>query len=231
VARWRDRLAQGAPGRLPEVAVRGLVPPTAQALFAALRRALPRQGILVTDSGQHQELARRWFDVWAPGGLIVPSDFQSMGFGLPAAIGAALASPGRPVVAVVGDGAFAMTAMELLTASRLRLPLVVVVLADGSLNRIRLQQLATHGVAHGVDLQNPGFAAFAAAVGAAHELLEGDAEAVFRRALDHPGVTLLEVRLGDSAAVHRVRVRGLARRLPGLGLARRARRWLAARRA
>jgi acetolactate synthase-1/2/3 large subunit len=223
---WRHRLALGATGRLPEVAIRGLEPPTAKALFAALRRALPRHGMVVTDSGQHQELARRWLDVLSPGGLMVPSDFQSMGFGLPAAIGAALAAPGRPVVAVVGDGAFAMTAMELLTAVRLRLQLVVVVLADGSLNRIRLQQLAAHGRSHGVDLLNPGFAALAEAMGADHEVVEGDAEAVFRRALQRPGVTLLEVRLGDSVAVHRSRARGLVRRLPGIPLARRMARWV-----
>ncbi len=222
---WRQRLARGATGRLPEVAVRGLEPPTPQALFAALRRALPRHGMVVTDSGEHQELTRRWLDVLSPGGLMVPSDFQSMGFGLPAAIGAALAAPGRPVVAVVGDGAFAMTAMELLTAVRLRLQLVVVVLADGSLNRIRLQQLAAHGRSHGVELLNPGFAAFAEAAGADHELVVGDAEAVFRRALQRPGVTLLEVRLGDSVAVHRSRARGLVRRLPGIPLARGMVRW------
>jgi acetolactate synthase-1/2/3 large subunit len=225
LASWRHRLSQGATGRLPEVAVGGLEPPTAQALFAALRRALPRHGMVVTDSGQHQELTRRWFDVLSPGGLLLPSDFQSMGFGLPAAIGAALAAPGRPVVAVVGDGAFAMTAMELLTAVRLHLQLVVVVLADGSLNRIRLQQLAATGRSHGVDLLNPGFAAFAEAVGADHEVVQGDAEAVFRRALMRPGVTLLEVQLGDSMAVHRSRARGLVRRMPVLPLALRMARW------
>jgi acetolactate synthase-1/2/3 large subunit len=229
VATWRARLSQGATGRLPEAAFGGLTPPTAQALFGALRRALPREGIVVTDSGQHQELARRWLEVWSPRGLIVPSDFQSMGFGLPAAIGAALSAPGRPVVAVLGDGAFAMSAMELLTAVRLRLKLVVLVLADGHFNRIRLQQLATSGHAHGVDLLNPDFAAFAEAVGAAYEVVEGAAEPVFQRALRRPGVTVLEVRSGDSAAVHRARARGLARGLRRLPLARRLARWLTGR--
>lgn len=225
VASWRARLADGAAGRLPEVAIQGVNPPTAQTLFGALRRALPRDGIVVTDSGQHQELARRWFDVWAPRGLIVPSDFQSMGFGLPAAIGAVLAAPGRPVVAVLGDGAFSMTAMELLTAVRLRLSLVVVVLADGYLNRIRLQQLAASGHGHAVELLNPDFAAFAEAVGAAHEVVEGDVEDTFRRAIRAPGVNLLEVRLGDSAAVHRARARGLTRGLGRAPLARRVAGW------
>ncbi len=226
-ATWRAALGTGAGGRLPEVTFHGVTPPSAQGLLAALRRALPRHGVVVTDSGQHQELVRRWFPVWQPRGLIVPSDFQSMGFGLPAAIGAALAAPGRPVVAILGDGAFAMTAPELLTAVRLAVPLVVVVLADGHLNRIRLQQLGTTGHAHGVDLLNPDFGALAEAVGAAHELIDGDAEGAFRRALDRPGVTLLEVRLGDSPAVLRARLRGAARGWGGGALGRRLRRWLA----
>jgi hypothetical protein len=67
-------------------------------------------------------------------------------------------------------------------------------------------------------------------VGASHELVAGDAEAVFGRALKRPGVTLLEVRLGDSAAIHRSRARALARSFPGVPEVRRLARWLAGRR-
>lgn len=227
LASWRQRLARGSQARLPEVAVRDVAPPSAQALFGALRRALPRDGIVVTDSGLHQELVRRWFDVLAPRGLIVPSDFQSMGFGLPAAIGAALAAPERPVVAVIGDGAFSMTAMELLTAVRIGVPLVVIVMADGFLNRIRLQQFASSGSSHGVELLNPDFAAFAESVGAVHEVIGRDPEVSFRRALRNRGVTLLEVRLGDTMAVHRSRLRGTARGIKRGPMVRSLVRWVA----
>ena len=87
---------------------------------------------MVTDSGLHQGLVRRHFDVLSPRGLITPTDFQSMGFGLPAAIGAKLAAPERPVVAVLGDGGFAMSGMELLTAVREKIPLTVIVFNDGT---------------------------------------------------------------------------------------------------
>jgi acetolactate synthase I/II/III large subunit len=69
---------------------------SAAKFFTALRTALPREAMLVTDTGLHQVLTRRHFEVYSPGGLLFPSDFQSMGFGLPAAIAAKLAVPKRP---------------------------------------------------------------------------------------------------------------------------------------
>ena len=90
----------------------------------------------------HQQLLRRHFEVLAPRGLLFPSDYQSMGFGLPAAIGAKLAVPERPVVAVLGDGGFAISGLELLTAVHANLSLTVIVFNDGQLGRIRLEQLA-----------------------------------------------------------------------------------------
>jgi len=210
VAAWRARL-RGGGDRAAEPAFHGVVPPRAEAFFAALRRALPRDGIVVTDSGLHQDLARRYLEVWSPRGLVAPSDFQSMGFGLPAAIGACLAAPERPVVAVVGDGGLAMSGLELLTAVRERLSLPVVVVNDGRLNRIRLQQLAATGRTESVDLLNPDFEALAHSVGAGHALVDGDPEGVLRRALAAGRPTLVEVRAGDSAAIHLSRAAGLAR--------------------
>jgi acetolactate synthase-1/2/3 large subunit len=195
----------------PEPAVYGARPSTAAAFFAALRAALPRNGIVVADSGLHQTLLRRHFDVLATRGLLFPSDFQSMGFGLPAAIGARLAAPTRPVVALIGDGGFAMSGLELLTAVREKIPLTVVVFVDGALNRIRLTQLERYGRSAHVDLLNPDFALFAKAVGARYAKCDGDAERVLQRAIASGDVTLVEVHVGDSPAVHAARVQGLAR--------------------
>ncbi len=104
-----------------------------------------------------------------------------------------------------------MTGMELLTAVREGAGLVVVVLHDGFLNRIRLQQLAQVGRGASVDLLNPDFAALAEAVGARHVLLEGDPTEVLRELVSGGGVALAEVRVGDSAVIRRSRVKGLAR--------------------
>jgi acetolactate synthase-1/2/3 large subunit len=207
---WRQRLRTGVDDD-PEPVVRGAHPSTAAAFFSALRAVLPRDGIVVADSGLHQTLLRRHFDVLAHRGLLFPTDFQSMGFGLPAAIGAGLAAPARPIVAVVGDGGFAMSGLELLTAVRERVPLTVVVFVDGVLNRIRLTQLSRYGRSAHVDLANPDFALFAEAVGARYARCDGDADVVLRQAIDSGEVTLVEVPVGDSSAIHASRAQGLAR--------------------
>lgn len=214
IAGYRRRLRVVPENAVPEPSFRGLEPPDAGALMASLRRVLPRDGIVVTDSGLHQTLVRRHFDVLAPRGLIVPNDFQSMGFGIPAAIGAKIAAPERAVVAVTGDGCFAMAGMEMLTAVREKIPLTVVVLNDGRLNLIRLQQIASSGRTESVDILNPDYGAFAASVGADYVCIDGNAEEVLGRAVQSPGVTLVEVRAGDSAAMRIYEAKGLAR---GLG--------------
>jgi acetolactate synthase-1/2/3 large subunit len=72
--------------------------------------------------------------------VLITNGLSAMGFGVPAAIAAALSRPGCPVLALVGDGGFAMTATEMRIASALRLPIAVVVFVDGTLNRIELRQ-------------------------------------------------------------------------------------------
>jgi acetolactate synthase I/II/III large subunit len=184
-----------------------------RALFAALREALPRDGVLATDSGLHQQLARRHFPVLEPGTLLVPADFQSMGFGLPAAVGAAHARPGRPAVAVVGDGGFAMSGLELLTAVRNRLPVTVVVFNDGHLGLIRVEQLARYGRTTAVAAAAPDLELFARSVGARYARVDGDPEPVLRRGVESGTPTLLEVHVDDPPRLRELRAAGGARRL------------------
>ena len=230
---WKKRLRIVPRNAVPEPVVHGVSPATAESFFGALRRALPRNAIVVTDSGLHQALVRRHFDVLSPRGLILPNDFQSMGFGLPAAIGAKIAAPERPVVAVIGDGCFAMSGMELLTAVREKIPLTVIVFNDGRLNLIRLQQFASSGRSESVDLLNPDFGAFAAAMGAQYAFVDGNAEQVLRNAVNSAHVTLVEVKVGDSPAIHLLRAKGLARETAraalGPGIVRRIKSWRKAR--
>jgi acetolactate synthase-1/2/3 large subunit len=210
IARWARRLREPTVD-VPEPTLQGTETGRLADFFSALRSALPRDGIVCADSGLHQQLLRRHFDVLAPRGLLLPSDFQSMGFGLPAAIGAKLAVPERPVVVVLGDGGFAMSGLELLTAVREGVSLTAIVFNDGQLGRIRLSQLAASGRTNSVKLSNPDFEAFALAVGASYALVSADAERMLRTSIERPGVTLIEVRLGDSAGIHALRARGLAR--------------------
>ena len=216
---WRIR-ASVRPPRMPEPRVAGTSDGDARSFFQALRRALPADAVLVLDSGLHQVLARRYFSVLAPGGLILPMDLQSMGFAIPTAIGAQLAVPDRPVVALLGDGGFAMTAMELLTAIKERTPLVAIVFVDGAFGQIRMEQLANYGASHAVTLQNPDLSLLTEALGARYELVgDIDIETAVRAALSNSGVTVIEVPVGDTLATHRVvafaRGREATRRVAG----------------
>jgi acetolactate synthase I/II/III large subunit len=195
-------------------------------LFRALRAAVPRDAILVTDSGLHQSLARRHFTVLAPRGLMCPSDFQSMGFGIPAAVGAAIGAPQRRVVALVGDGGFAMAGLELLAAVRERLPVAVIVFNDGQLGLIREQQLREYGHAHAVSLDGFDIAAVAAAAGAQHVRLEGRAEEVLRDALARDWPVVVEVMIGDSAGQHAAHAKGYVKQAVRGLLGDRLRGWL-----
>jgi len=190
--------------------------------FAGLRSALPPHAVLVLDSGLHQILARRYYKVLRPGGLVFPADLQSMGFGVPSAIGASIGAPERPVIAIVGDGGFAMTGLEVLTAVRERVRLILIVFVDGTLGQIRLHQLANYGASHAVKLLNPDFAALSAAVGAHYALVGDDAIQVIRDALENEGVTVIEVPVGDSMNTRRVaavaRARETVRRAVGTRL-------------
>jgi acetolactate synthase-1/2/3 large subunit len=108
--------------------------------FNALRAAVPDDAIAVVDDGNHTYLTAELFPVRQPKALIVPTDFNCMGYAVPAAIGAKLANPDREVFAIVGDGAFTMTCMEIVSATRLGLGLVFYVFHDGELSQIAQAQ-------------------------------------------------------------------------------------------
>jgi acetolactate synthase I/II/III large subunit len=110
--------------------------------FDELRRQAPDRAITVLDDGNHTFLAAELFPVHGIKTVILPTDFNSMGYAVPAAIGVKLANPDLPVNVIVGDGAFAMSCMEILTAVRWKLGIVYYVFHDGELSQIaQFQQL------------------------------------------------------------------------------------------
>lgn len=218
VGQWRRRATEAAP-RGTEATIRGARPSSIDEFFSALRRAMPAESCLVLDSGRHQMMARRSFRVLRPRGLILPTDLQAMGFALPAAIGAKLARKDRTVVALLGDGAFAMSGLELLTAVREQVPLTVIVFNDGVYGAISEQQLAAYGRLHGTELRNPDFRRFAESVGARYMRLAGDIETSLSAAIGAGGVWIVEVVLRESVRTRLQRLRGaLARRYYAQGL-------------
>ncbi|TQM45222.1 5-guanidino-2-oxopentanoate decarboxylase [Pseudonocardia cypriaca] len=134
---------------------------------AAVRAALPADGVLAGDSSQVTYLGSvHFFDVLAPRRFCYTPGYATLGYGLPAAIGASLARPQAPVAVLLGDGAFMFSVQELATAVDLRLPLPIVVVDNGGYREIRDQQ-ETRGIPPvGVDLPVPDLASLARAFGA-----------------------------------------------------------------
>jgi acetolactate synthase-1/2/3 large subunit len=108
--------------------------------FEELRARLSDNAIMTVDDGNHTFLAAELFEVRAPRTFVSPTDFNSMGYAVPAAIGAKLASPARQVVSIVGDGAFLMTGLETTTAVTLGLGIAYFVFDDGELSQISQSQ-------------------------------------------------------------------------------------------
>ena len=105
-------------------------------LLDALQRTFGDETVFTTDSGNGTFIAMEMLRLTAPGRFLGPIDYSCMGYAVPAAIGAKLARPTAPVVALAGDGAFLMTGLELLTAASQGAAVVVVVLRDRELAQI-----------------------------------------------------------------------------------------------
>jgi acetolactate synthase-1/2/3 large subunit len=126
---------------------------TAHAAIDAVRRALPREGVLAFDVGAHTHQIGSQWSAHAPKSFLITNGWSSMGFGLPAAIAAKLARPDLPVVCLIGDGCFQMTCGEVATAKRLGLALPIVVLDDRWLALIKVKQIKRQFPLYGTELQ------------------------------------------------------------------------------
>jgi acetolactate synthase I/II/III large subunit len=135
-------------------------------LFGRLRTLAPRDTILTVDTGAHKLLIGQVWPSYEPLTYLVSHGLSTMGYALPAAMAAKLEHPGRPVIAVMGDGGLAMVLSELETAARLGLPVITLVLSDRSLYLIRMHQERKGFPASGVDFGPIDFAGIAAGFGA-----------------------------------------------------------------
>lgn len=169
-------------------------------LVGPLRRALPEDAVVVADITRLSYILLAEFPVYQPRTFLHPAGFVPMGYGIPAAIGAKTARPNAPVVAVVGDGCFLMSGMELATAVQEKLPIVVILINDSCLTLIKaIQQRRYESRFMGVDLCNPDFGLFAKAFGVRAWRVENDIE--FERALQQA------LNLGETALIE-VMLRG-----------------------
>jgi acetolactate synthase-1/2/3 large subunit len=107
-----------------------------KALLQALRKLLPENAIATTEVGQNQMWAALYFNALKPRTFISSGGLGTMGFGFPAAIGAKVACPDRPVVDIAGDGSFRMTEQELATSVTEDIPVIVIVLNNSVLGMV-----------------------------------------------------------------------------------------------
>jgi acetolactate synthase-1/2/3 large subunit len=137
-----------------------------QRVLRDLRAAMGAHDVLISDVGAHKLWVARFWEATEPNTVLISNGFAAMGFALPAAIAASLASRGRhKVAAICGDGGFLMNVQELETARRLALPFVVLVWVDGGYGLIEMHQMRRYGRISGTRFGNPDFVALAAAFG------------------------------------------------------------------
>jgi 5-guanidino-2-oxopentanoate decarboxylase len=168
----------------------------------ALRAALPADGVVFSDMTQIAYLGNFAFGAERPGLWFHPSGYGALGFALPAAIGAVIAQPQRPIIALAGDFGVQFTLQELMTAVELDLTVPIIVWNNGALGQIRDDMRAAGIAPIGVIARNPDFVALAGACGAAGVRVHSapELEQATRAALRRPGPTLIEALAGEFGA-------------------------------
>jgi len=184
---WRGMMAQAEN--------RSDVPLKPERVVRAFGVRLPPDAVLASDSGQNTELTARHIDLGPGQEYAVSGALASMACGLPYAIAAGLAFPGRRVFAVVGDGGFAMQLGEFSTAVRYGIPLVVLVVKNGMLNQIAWEQMMFLGNPQfGCELAPIDFARAAEAMGGRGFTIEdpADVERVLDEAFAAKGAVVVQ---------------------------------------
>jgi acetolactate synthase I/II/III large subunit len=166
-----------------------------QRIVHDVRETLGRQDIVLCDTGAAKIWMARLYPTYEPNTCLISNGLATMAFSLPGALAAKLVHPERKVVAAMGDGAFLMSAAEIETAVRERVPFVVLVWVDGGYGLIGWKQDIHFGRRAAVSFGNPDFVSFAEsfgakgyAIGAASEL-----QPTLRKALDDDAVSVIAV--------------------------------------
>ena len=175
-------------------------PPTKALKMGEVIRELSEQtkgeSVIVTDVGQHQMVTSRYYTFRNTRSNITSGGAGTMGFALPAAIGAALAVPQKDVVAIIGDGGFQMTVQELGTIMQYKIPVKIVIMNNNFLGMVRQwQQLFFESRYSFTEMTNPNFVALAAAysIPAKKVTERADLRKSLAEMMETPGPFLLEV--------------------------------------
>jgi acetolactate synthase-1/2/3 large subunit len=168
----------------------------------ALRNALPRDGIVLVDSGAHRAFAGHYFEAYAPRTYISATNLGPMGWAIPAAVGVACARPGTRVAVITGDGCMQMHGIEMAVAARYRLPITYLVLNNAALGNVWLRAHALGPLpAELTSIPDHDWAAFGRALGLAAETVRepGEIEPALARCLAVDGPALIDFKTERNA--------------------------------
>jgi acetolactate synthase-1/2/3 large subunit len=170
-----------------------------QYVIEKIRELTREDAIIATEVGQHQMWTAQFFNFCHPRTFLTSGGLGTMGFGLPAALGAQVACPDRQVIDISGDGSFQMNSQELATLVQYKLPVKIAILNNNFLGMVRQwQQLFFDRRYSQTPLDVPiDFVKLAEAYGATGLLADkpDQVESVIRKALDTPGPVLMEFRV------------------------------------
>jgi len=164
-------------------------------IFASMNRLVPENAVIAVDVGNNTYSFGRYYESKANNTVLMSGYLGSIGFGYPAAIGAAAAAPERPTVCVTGDGGFGQYMAELTTAVRHEMNITHVLLNNGQLGKISKEQLAGEWNVWQTSLTNPNFSLYAENCGALGIRVEraDQMDGALERALAHRGPSMVEV--------------------------------------
>ena len=164
--------------------------------LSAVRANLPKNGVVAIDSTLVAYLGFPFIDIPIDGSWLYPSAFGTLGYALPAAIGAKIANRKRPAITIIGDGGFLFTCAELLTAAENGISLPVVVWNDHGFGTIRQGMINSGMPPVGVDFSIPDLAHLATGFGCLYENPRTPEELghCIKRSLEHSVPTVIEVR-------------------------------------
>ncbi|MGL4420651.1 MAG: thiamine pyrophosphate-binding protein [Gemmataceae bacterium] len=165
------------------------------ATVAALRKVLPCEGMLFVDVTVSEHLAAEFFTVHRPRTYFNPVDNQSMGWSIPAAIGAQRVHGTTPIATLTGDGCFLMSGMELSTAAREGLPVKFVILDDHAYHYMQLLQKPAYKRTTATELARLDYRALAQGLGVGYAEAQqlGDLEGTLHAAFAQPGPVLVRI--------------------------------------
>ena len=182
-------------------------PLVSQEVIELLREATGGDCLVTTEVGQHQMFAARLFPTSKPRTWVSSGGLGTMGFGLPAAIGAAFARPGETVVCIAGDGSIQMNIQELATIAKHRLPIIIAITNNGVLGMVRQWQELFHAQRYSeiyLADSNPDFAKLAEAYGIeGHNVFDREtARALVPEVLERGGPALINFVVYESEKVY-----------------------------